>query len=156
MSRDHVGRNRPGRAAKAEKRRFIRQGLTQTGNGFENGRKMRHDICGIQLLDTTDIDRVHGRTLAFAEGDVAVKRVGYHQNIGKENCGIQPEPANGLESDLRCQLGVITEIEETSGTLPRFPILGKIAPSLSHQPNGRRRDRLPVQHRHNLAFAHGT
>lgn len=85
-----------------------------------------------------------------------MKRIRYHQNIGKQNGCIEPEPANGLKCHFGCQLGIITEIEETAGGLSRFPVLGEVTPCLPHQPYGRRCDRLPVQHLYNLTLAHAT
>ncbi|MNE35993.1 hypothetical protein D3C87_1252880 [compost metagenome] len=107
---------------------------------------MRNDIARIQPVDAIRVDRIHGRTLSLAEGNIAIKPIRYHQNIGKEDSGIKTEPANGLKGHFGCQFGIITEIEETAGVLSRFPVLRKVTPCLPHQPYGRRCDRLPVQH----------
>src|SRR5947209_2243841 len=61
------------------------------------------------------------------------------QYVGKEDCGIQLGNACGrLKIDFSGSIAVIDKIEETALLFPQGPVLRKIAPSLTHHPDGRR------------------
>ena len=58
------------------------------------------------------------------------------QNIGKEDGAIKAKTADWLQRDFGRCVGIVDESQESAFLGAQFPILGKIAASLSHEPHG--------------------
>src|SRR5687768_9519309 len=69
-----------------------------------------------------------------------------HQNIGKENRGIEPEAADRLQRYFGCKLGREAEFEEGCDLAAHCTIFGQVTTSLPHQPDRRNGLALTVQH----------
>ena len=150
MAGDHIGRDRPGRAAEAQQCGFLGESLPDAADGLYDRPEVILNAIRLQGEDAVGVDRVEPRSVAFLEADVAIKRIGNDEDVGKEDGRIESIAADRLERDFRRQLGRIAQVEETSGRRARCPVFRQISPGLTHQPEGRGRDRLPVQDFDNL------
>ena len=73
------------------------------------------------------------------------KRVRHHQDVREQNRCIERKAPQGLHHRLCRQGRGVAEIQEALRAGPKLPILGQIAPGLTHDPNRRRIDPLSVQ-----------
>src|ERR1043165_4678871 len=72
-------------------------------------------------------------------------RIRNHQNGGKQDRRIEPEPADRLKGYRRRDFRLHTHRPKGSGSCACFPILRKIATSLSHKPNRRWKRSIPPE-----------
>ena len=132
---NQIGRNGPGRAAETKKRRFRRQFCAQPPDGLIDGFELRPEFCSRHGVNFVDIQRIELRPGSFFKANVATDGIGNDQNVGKEDCRIKAIPADRLQCHLNGIIRRIAEVEETSGLCARFPVLGKIATCLAHEPD---------------------
>ncbi|EGE58239.1 hypothetical protein RHECNPAF_3340036 [Rhizobium etli CNPAF512] len=148
---DHIGRNRPGRAAEAEQGRLIRQGLAQPSHRFQNRSEISDDLFPVQSCDPGFIDRIHLRPMPFGEPHIPFHCIGDDQNIGKQDGRIEAIATDRLERHLDGVIGRVTEIEKTSGLCPCLSIFRQITSRLPHQPERRRAEAFAIENPHDLS-----
>src|SRR6185503_16274532 len=81
------------------------------------------------------------RALAGRELEGCPHRLEREQDVRKEDGRVHRERAHGLESDLCCELGVLTNLEERV-FLANGPVFGHVTAGLAHEPDGSGVDRL--------------
>ena len=82
---DHVGRDGPGRAAKADQRRLGRQFLAQPPNRLVDRFEIHVKPFAVESLDIADGNRRHQRSLSLLEAEIAAKRMRHHEDIRKQD-----------------------------------------------------------------------
>ena len=75
------------------------------------------------------------RAFVFAEVEVLAQRQGNQQDIGKQERGVQAEPAYRLDRHLGSQFGCEAEIEKPAGLRTDLAIFRQIPARLPHEPN---------------------
>ena len=147
LARHHVGRDRPGCAAKSDQRRLAVQSRFDLSHRFIDRRQdLLIDAFSQTAKRLAVRQRLELRSFAHLEFDFAPKRQRYHQNIGKQDCGIEPEAPHRLQRDFGCQFRIETEIEKAARFLPHCTIFRQIPPRLPHHPD--RRHGLPLSAEH--------
>ena len=144
---DHIGRDRPRRAAEADQRDLGVERGTHNPQRLEHGcelaeigaRGQRCDLGGI-------IQRLQPRTFADLEAHRATQCVGDHQDVREDDRGIESEPADRLQRDLGSKLRREAEIEEAAGLGAHLAIFRQIAAGLPHHPHRRNGLSLAGQH----------
>ena len=83
---DHVERQGPGGAGKADQRRLVRQFTAQSGQGFEHRRQVVKHATRLQGRNSRPVgDRIQQRADPFLKPDVLAQRIRDHQDIGKHD-----------------------------------------------------------------------
>src|ERR671930_390855 len=75
------------------------------------------------------------RAFPFDEFDLLAERVRHHEYVGKHDRLTQIDPPQGLQRYFRRELRSAAKIEERCDLAPHFPVFGKIAARLAHQPD---------------------
>ena len=70
------------------------------------------------------------------ELDVQAHRLQRHEQVGEQDRGVEAEPPDRLQRDLRGELGRLAQLEEADARA-HLPVLGEVASGLAHQPEGR-------------------
>ena len=91
-------------------------------------------------------ERIEPRTFAFDEPQLAAERVRDHQDIGKQDRGIEAKPPDRLQRHLCGPFRREAQLEEASRLLAQRAILRQIAPRLAHHPDRRHGLTLAVKH----------
>ena len=88
-----------------------------------------------QRIDALGIaDRVEPGTLAGLEAHVLAERIGNHQDVGKQDRGVEAEPPDRLQRGFDRGLGVVAELKERAGLSTDRPVFRQVASGLAHQP----------------------
>ncbi len=139
---DHIGRDGPGAAGKAEERGF--------------GRQVRRDPADGAIDRLEPLRRPSGGPPAHRDRRAWARAAGpspasnhrscpsaqrHHQDVGEQDRAVEAEAADRLQRDLGRRLAVGGELEEAALLRPQRAIFGEIAPRLAHQPD--RGNRLP-------------
>ena len=138
---DHIARDRPGGAAKAEHRAGIRQFPLHLRDRLEDrAEPSKVDPIG-QSPETRGFeDRIEPRPLSLDEAHLAVQCIGHHEDIREQDRGVDAEPPHGLQRHFRGHSRCVGEIEHAFDCGPHGPIFGKEASRLAHEPDRRRID----------------
>ena len=140
MAGDHVGRDRPRRAAETDQRHVVWQCGAHALDRLVDRREHRTVGLVAQPAEAARIrDRIEPRPLALREAHGLSERMRDHENVGKENRCVESEPADRLERDLCGHLWIEAKIEETARLLTLRAVLRQIAPGLAHHPHRRHR-----------------
>ena len=147
LPRDHVGRNRPWRAAEADQRDLWIEFAAHAAQRFEyrfqlsevGGRRQRTDLVGC-------VERIEPRAFADFETYIAAERVGNDQDVGEDDRGVEVEAADRLQSDFGGEVRREAKIEKAAGLGADFAVFRQIAAGLPHHPD--RRDGLPAAGKH--------
>ena len=122
VSRHHVGRDRPWRAAKAEQRHFARQLGANDPDRLEHRRQALRDRSrlgnGLQAVATDD--RCKPRPFAGRKRHLLPERMRHDQNVREQNRRIEAEPPDRLQRHLGGKLRSEAEIEEAAGLLAQL------------------------------------
>ena len=106
LARDHVGRDRPRRAAEADQRDLRIELAAHAAQRLDTpARACAKSACAAS--DATfvrRIQRIEPRPFAGLEAHAAAERVGDHQDVGEDDRGIEAEPADRLQRDLGGEL----------------------------------------------------
>src|SRR5439155_22987733 len=107
---------------------------------------MSERFAGLELPEAIDIglgsERVlDGRSLAPDEIEADAHGLERQKQVGKEDGGIELDAANRLHRHLGGQIRRPADIEKGIA-LPQGTIFGHVAAGLSHEPDGRRVNRL--------------
>ncbi len=153
---DHVGRDRPGRAAEAEKRHVCRQIAPSPRDRLVDRRE--HAFVDIHRSAVLVAARISSGSSCGPSPAANVtclsERMRNHQNVREQDRGVEAEAPDRLQRHFGRQLGRKTEVEETAG-LPRDrPILRKIAAGLPHHPDRRRASTLADSSTSSSGFVH--
>src|SRR5436190_11680085 len=140
LSGDHVGRDRPWRAAEANQRdvwcelaadaaqRFIhRLEFAEIGLGSQP----RHLLRRIQ--------RIEPRAFAGLEAYGAAERIGNDEDVGKDDRGIEVETADRLQRHFGGIFRRKAQIEEAARLGAQLAILRQVPAGLPHHPDRRYR-----------------
>jgi len=73
-------------------------------------------------------------TFAFDEPDLAAKRERYHQNVGKQDRGVETKAPHRLQCHFGGKFRIETQIEKAARFLPHRTIFRQIPPRLPHHP----------------------
>ena len=139
---DHVGRDRPGRAAEAEQRHRRRQRRFHAPHGLIDRRQhLVIDVRRQPLKIGAILERVEQRSFAGGKRHRLAERMRHDQNIREQNCGIEAEPPDRLQRYLGGKFRIEHKIEEAAGLFAQRAIFRQIAPGLAHQPDRRRLER---------------
>jgi hypothetical protein len=76
------------------------------------------------------------------------------QDIGKQDRGVEAEPADRLQRHFGRQLGRKAEIEKARDLCPHGPIFRQVTARLPHHPDRRNPLWLPRQRRKQLGLGH--
>ena len=107
---DHVGRDRPGRAAKAEQRHRRRQAAPLRAGPSRRPAPARRDRSRRQPLEIGAIlDRIEPRTFAGDERHRLAERMRHHQDIREQDRGIETEAPDRLQRHFGRKLGIETQ-----------------------------------------------
>ena len=135
---DHVAGQGERAAGKTDQRHGIVERTTDFCHGvghiaqtIEIGRMQRRN--GLLIAQGA----LEFRPLAFAEIKPQPHRIGYGQDVGKEDGGIQRIAFQRLQRHLTGQRRVLAQLQEAPGLLARRAILGQIASGLTHHPHRR-------------------
>jgi hypothetical protein len=109
----------------------------------------------VQTVDLRLADRRHQRTSPLLEAQVTSERVGNHEDVGKQDRGIETETPDRLQRDLSRQLGIEAEVQESPGLRSHLAILRQVAPGLAHHPDRWREDPLAAKHLEHFSLAVG-
>ena len=147
VARDHVGRNRPWRAAEADQRDFRIEFAAHAAQRFEHwfeftevaGRRQRADLVGC-------VERVEPRAFADFETHITAERVGNDQDIGEDDGGVEVEAADRLQRYFGGEVRREAQVEKAAGLGADFTVFRQIAAGLAHHPD--RRDGLPAAGKH--------
>ena len=147
LSGNHIGRDRPRRAAEADQRDFRIELGAHPAQRFIHRLELAEVGLRRQRLDFfRRIQRIEPRAFADLEPDRAAECVGNDENVGEDDRGIEIEAADRLQCDFGGELRREAEIEEAAGFGADFTILRQIAAGLAHHPD--RRHRLPLAGEH--------
>ena len=136
---DHVARDRPGRAAKADQRDIVGEFGFHPVERLEHGRELLPVGLGAEPREAGRVlDRSEPRPLAALEGDLLPERVRDDENVGEQDCRVEAEAADRLQRRLDRQGGRVAEVEKGCGAGAHFAVFGQIAPRLAHEPDRRR------------------
>src|SRR5206468_1182492 len=117
-------------------------GWVELGFDLPHGFVNRFETTGNwrQLVESRiDQRRRQARPLTSDKAQILADRERNDQNVRKENCGVELGKAlERLQRDFSRRIAVIDEIEKAALLLPQSAVLRKIAPGLSHHPDGRR------------------
>ena len=147
LARDHVGRDRPRRAAESDQRDVGREFAAYAAQRFIDrlelaeigmARQRRHLLGRIQ--------RIEPRAFAGLEAHRAAERVGDDENVGEDDRGVEIESADRLQRHLGGVFRREAQIEKAAGLGAQFAILRQIAAGLPHHPY--RRHLLPAAGQH--------
>ena len=147
LSGDHVGRDRPRRAAEADQRDLRIEFAAHAAQRFidrlefaEVGmRRQRRDLL-------RRIQRIEPRAFAGLEPHLAAERVGNDENVGEDDRGIEVETPDRLQRHFGGKFRREAQIEKAAGLGAQFAIFRQIAAGLPHHPD--RRHRLPAAGEH--------
>ena len=138
-ARDHVGRDRVGRATEADQRLRRIERRAHPRNRLVDGRKLFEVDLIVQPAELRPGSHgIEPRPLALDEADLLAERVRDHEDVGEQDRGVEIEAPDRLERDLGRGFGRIAEIEEAARLGAKLAIFGKIASRLPHQPDRRR------------------
>ena len=152
---DHVAGERERGAGEAQQRRLARQLRAGPADRLIDRRQLLRHACPGELAEISGIgQRFELGTFAFLEPDFLAERVGNHEDVGKDDGGIEPEAAYRLQGDLDRLVGRVAELEERACRRPDRAILRQIAPGLAHQPDRRRRKARSGQRLQEFPGAH--
>ena len=84
-------------------------------------------------------NRGQSRPFARFEPQIATKRLGNQQNIGKQDRGIESVTPDRLQGDFGGQLRIVAQRQEIARLRPCFAVFGQIAARLPHHPDRRYR-----------------
>ncbi len=144
---DHVGRNRPGATAEAEKRHGWRQFCFDEPNRFVDRCQYRVVDCAAEGRHRGGIvERFEPRTFARFEANAATERVRDDQDVGEQNRRVETEPADRLQRNLGGELRRKTQIEHTADIFADRHVLRQIASRLAHHPDWRHSLSLAIQY----------
>ena len=147
LSGDHVGRDRPWRAAETDQRDFGRELASHAAQRFIDRLEFAEVGLARQRRDfLRRIQRIEPRAFADFEPHRAAERVGDHQNVGEDDRGIEAKTADRLQRDFGGAFRIEAQIEEAAGLGAQLAIFRQIASGLPHHPD--RRHRLPVAGQH--------
>jgi len=135
----HIDRQGPGAARKSD------QGHP-AGQLAPNHTHRVHDIAQL-VLHIGNRQPSHGggvtnrmfKAGAFPLAEVEPKPHGVRdrQDVGKQNGRVQGEPIQRLQGHLAGQLRIPAQVHKITGTGAGGPVLGQVAPSLTHDPHWR-------------------
>jgi hypothetical protein len=74
------------------------------------------------------------RAFALDKPDLAAKCEWYHQNVGKQDRGVETEAPHRLQCNFSRQFRIKTKIEKAARFLPHRTIFRQIPPRLPHHP----------------------
>ena len=141
----HVGGDRPGRAAEADQRPLRLQGRSHPAERTAHRRQM---LAGRGRQRGHLIRLRHAaepRTLARLEPHLLAQGAGDQQDVGEDDGGVEAEPPHRLQRRLRRHVGVQAKGDEVRRLGAQSPVLGQIAPRLPHEPDRRPIQRLALQ-----------
>ena len=147
LSGDHVGRNRPRRAAEADQRDLGREFAANAAQRFIDRLELAEvSLCGQRRHLLRRIQRIEPRAFAGLEAHRAAERIGDDENVGEDDRGIEVETADRLQRHLGGIFRREAQVEKAAGLGAQFAILRQITAGLPHHPD--RRYRLPVAGQH--------
>ena len=145
MACDHVGRDRPWAAGKAQHRHRWINGLAHLGDGFIDLGEVQR--IGLKLGKIAIMQRRSQlRAFAGAEAEALAHGVRDDQDVGKQDSAIHAKALERLDGDLGRGIAVVHQFEEAALFGPQGAIFRQITPSLAHQPDGRRVATFALQH----------
>lgn len=112
--------------------------------GIDRVEPLRDALEGIQRM--IDQRRRQTRPLPRPEAEILAQRPGDHQDVGEQDRAVEPEAPDRLHRHLGRRRRIGGQGQEAALLRPEFAILGQIASGLSHEPHGRCRLPLSVQH----------
>ena len=156
MAGDHVGRDRPRRAAEADQRRLRRQRRFHPPHRLIDRRQhCRHRAAPRSAISAFASDqRLEPRAFALDEPNLAPERKRHDQNIGKQNRRIEAEAPHRLQRHFGGKFRIEAEIEKAAGFLPHRTIFRQIASRLPHHPDRRHCFALAVEHAQQRLYPH--
>ena len=89
--------------------------------------------------------RIQPGTFACFERHLLAQCMGDHQNIRKQDRGIEAEPPQRLQGYLGCFFRVVAQVQKTACNLPDRTVFRQITASLAHKPDGRWADAFAVK-----------
>ena len=140
LARHHVGRHRPRRAAKSDQRGLAVERRLDPRHRLIDRRQHLAVDAFAQVRQRRGIgQRLELRPFADLKFDLAAERQRDHQNIGKQDRGIETETPHRLQGHFRRQFGIKAEIEKAAGFLTHRTIFRQIPAGLPHHPDRRNR-----------------
>ena len=141
LSRHHVGRDRPWRAAETYQRDFRIELAAHAAQRFEHWFEFGKVAIRCQRAYLIGrIERIEPWAFAGFETDIAPERVGDDENIREDDRGIEVEAADRLQGHFGSEFGCEAQVEESPGPGADFTVFRQIASGLAHHPD--RRDGL--------------
>ena len=133
---DHVRRERPRAAGKADQRHPTVQLGPQETYRVAHVTQLSFGIrCGQSFDVAAGAHRpFEARPLPFDEVQPEAHRVRYRQDVGKQDRGVETKTTQGLQGDLAGQLRRAAQREERAGLGARLAVLGQVTSRLAHQP----------------------
>ncbi len=104
---DHVGRNRPRRAAKSDQRRPRRKSSRARAQpSRRRGRTCRRCARGRGARgQLAHVRSARARAFALGEGHALAERIGHDEDVGEQDRRVEAEAADRLQRHLGCELG---------------------------------------------------
>ena len=136
---DHVGRDCPGRAAKAEQRLVGSERRSSPGSSVSSTGARRSTTFSGRAAQPSGVIGIELRTFPGLEANRLAQGIGDDEDVGKKDRGIELEPPQRLQRYFGSQFGRIAKIEKAAGLFPHRTIFGQIAAGLPHDPDRRTR-----------------
>ena len=120
---NHICRNCPGRSSEAQQRRLRAQLLFDCRNGLvDRLETLWHRFQPVQCM-------IHetGREpwpFAFKKFQILPHSIGDDENIGKQDCAVEAEPADWLQGHFGGRGRIVDQFQKTALLCPLFAIFG--------------------------------
>ena len=140
---DGVGGKRERRAAETNQRHAAFELAAQDPDRLED---VRQGFARLELAKPVDVGRganrlLDRRSLALHEIEREAHWLERHEQVGEKDCGVDVDGLDRLEGHLDGERGLAAQLEQGIFR-PESPVLGHVAPRLTHEPDGRRVHRL--------------
>src|SRR3546814_9357226 len=89
-----------------------------------------------QPIDVADaLERSEARACAFLEPDLLAKSVWHHQDVGKQDRGVEAEAPDRLQGNLHGEIRREAEVQEPAGLRPQLPVLRQVSSRSEEHPS---------------------